>query len=42
VSSPEFWATESRQLGYACPSCGNPCRCEMVLFGTGLNPLVSG
>lgn len=32
---PEFWTAESRQLGYACPSCGNPCCCEMVLFGTG-------
>jgi hypothetical protein len=39
---PEFWTAESRQLGYACPSCGNPCRCEMVLFGAGLNTLVIG
>ncbi len=30
---PKFWTEESMQLGYSCSICGNPCQCEMVLFG---------
>ncbi len=27
-----FWRDESKQQGYSCPSCGNPCQCAAVLY----------
>lgn len=32
ASMPDFWCEESKKKGYACPTCGTPCRCEATVF----------
>lgn len=32
LSLPRFWHQESLRMGYQCPVCGHPCRCDAVLY----------
>ena len=29
---PDYWLADSLERGYACPCCGNPCRCAAMVY----------